>query len=495
MKSGTLFQLILKVLFVIILVGCSTQTNISTPSSEQPLSSTTSTPEPVIIKFWEYFGGASGDFFDAEAALFHETYPWITVEVEHFPDRNAYREALTLSFESGNAPDVFLRRHSVDQMVENKWIQPLTPWITDDWLARFPANSFIETRNMWQGEIYSFLTFAKSFPYILYINEELFEKAGLVDDQGNVLVPQTWGDVRSMAKQVTDAGDGEFYGIGLSVKDSRAMSWWFDLTMLAGAPGSPGFDYHSGQYAFGTHPAYGQIIDLLLGMQEDGSVYPFEGTLDDSNIYTFFGQGKYAMFMSGSYQVANLRRDYPEFTNYQIIPLPVPDDGRTGGLATIPTSHFFMTAQSQHPDEAWLWMDWVSSRGFHERMVSNGIGFSIYPDYNNEQTIPDSHMLQAYNATTAYVVYEPFPPAVTPQTALVSPESVVPDVGDVIIGIYTGQIEDWQGALEDLDAKKQAALETAIQEAQGNGIDVSIDNYIFPDWDPMQDYSPQFGGE
>jgi multiple sugar transport system substrate-binding protein len=71
---------------------------------------------------------------------------------------------------------------------------------------------------------------------------------------------------------------------------------------------------------------------------------------------------------------------------------------------------------------------------------------------------------------------------------MVKPEPIVPDIGDLLVGIYTGQIEDWKQALVDLDARKQAALESAIQAARDDGADVSMDDFIFTDWDPMKDY-------
>jgi ABC-type glycerol-3-phosphate transport system substrate-binding protein len=224
-------------------------------------------------------------------------------------------------------------------------------------------------------------------------------------------------------------------------------------------------------------------------MKEDGSVYPYEGTLDDSNLFSFFGQGKFAIFLGGSWSANNLKRDFPDLQDYRIIPLPVPDEGRRGGLMTNPGSgSYLMASQTPHPDEAWLWLDWISSRGFHERMVTNGLDFSLYADLNTPENIGDPHKVQAYQAATKYVVYGPFPPARNPQTALVRPEPVTPDVGDVLVGIYTGQIENWQQALIDLDTRKQTALEAALQTARDDGAEVSLEDYIFPDWNPMENY-------
>lgn len=486
------FNVLAVVIAIIVLAGCATPTVAPSVTPESSVPTTTPLPESVKITFWEWFGGAMGDFFEEEAGLFHEQYPWITVEVSHFPDQRAYRETLGLAFESENAPDTFIRRHPFSQLIENGWIQPFDPWITPEWLAKFPEGSFVETKNMWEGKIYAFPTYAFKHDRVLYINEDLFREAGLVDAEGKILTPQTWSDLLSMAKEITEVGNGEFYGIGIGIKDARHMSWWFDLAGLAGAGGPHEIDYRTGRYTFGTDPAYAQIVELLLGMKEDGSVYPYEGTLDDSNLYSFFGQGKFAIFLSGSWSATNLKREFSDFQNYRIISLPVPDEGRKGGFMMTPGSgSYFMSASAPYPDEAWLWLDWISSRGFHERMVTNGLDFSVYADLNTPVNITDPHKAQAYEAATKYVVYGPFPPARNPQTALVRPEPVVPDVGDVLIGIHTDQIEDWQQALIDLDARKQAALETAIQEARDAGANVSIEDYIFPDWNPMENYVTQ----
>jgi multiple sugar transport system substrate-binding protein len=224
-------------------------------------------------------------------------------------------------------------------------------------------------------------------------------------------------------------------------------------------------------------------------MKEDGSVYPNESSLDDSNTYSFFGQGKYAMFLSGSWATNNIKRDFPEFDNYRIIPLPIPDEGLQGGLPYLTGSgQFYISSQTKHPNESWLWIDWMSSHEFHERMVSKGLEYSVYPELNSPELITDSHKWEAYEAVTSNLVTIPFPPARNPETALVSPQAVVPDTGDVLVGIYTGQIGNWQEALTDLDERKQAALEDAIAQAQASGANVSIDDFIFADWDPMKDY-------
>lgn len=464
-----------------------TKPNIVSPPA--PEATNTASPEPVTIQFWEWYGGAYADFFENEAVLFNKQYPWITVQVSHYPDQNAYREILSLAFESESAPDTYIRRHTFQQVYDNNWAHPLDEWINPDWVAKFPSGSFVETKNVWDGKIYTFPFYANKFERVLYINEDMFREAGLVDQAGEITVPETWNELRSMALQITKSGQGNYYGIGIGIKDPRHMGWWFDLGNLAGASGTYEIDYRTAQYTFGTTPAFSEIVGLLLGMKEDGCVYPNESALDDSNLYSFFGQGKYAMFMSGSWSASNLKRDFPEFQNYRIIPLPFPDEGRSGGLPYAPGSgSFYMSSQTKHPKESWLWLDWISSQELHKRMVSMGLDYSIYAELNTPEYITDPHKWQAYEATTKYLVLLPFPPARNPETALVRPAAVVPDLGDVLVGIYTGQITDWQQSLLDLDQRKQAAFQAAIEEAQVAGAKVSVDDFIFSDWDPMKDY-------
>ena len=488
--------LILIAVITTIITSCASPVPVA-PSPAQVSSPTpkvvpTDLPTPVTIKFWEWYGGAWGDFCEEEAALFNKQYPWITVEVSHYPDQNAYREVLTLAFESNTAPDTYIRRHTFQQIFDNNWALPLDQWATPEWLSRFPKGSFVETKNGWDGHIYTFPYYANKFERVLYINEDMFREAGLVEQSGEIMVPQTWSELRSAAKQITETGQGNYYGIGVGIKDPRHMSWWFDLANLAGASGTYEIDYRTAKYSFGVDPVFTEIAELLVGMKNDGSVYPNESALDDSNLYSFFGQEKYAMFLSGSWSASNLKRDFPDFQNYRIIPLPIPDEGRNGGLPYAPGSgSFYMSSQTKYPNESWLWLNWLSSREHHIRMVTKGLDYSIYQDLNTPQNVTDTHKWQAYEAVTKYLVLLPFPPARNPQTGLVRPAAVVPDLGDVLVGIYTGQITDWKQALQDLDERKQSSFQEAITQAQANGANVSIDDFIFPDWNPMEDYITQ----
>jgi multiple sugar transport system substrate-binding protein len=494
-RRSTIVLLVI-VLLAGMLPGCqsapSQPTAVSPPAPAEPTNvppTATAMPEPVVIEYWDYRGGALVEFIKKEMVIFHEQYPWITINLTEFPDRRTYQEAVSLAFESGNAPDVFVRPVQLASMIKSGWIQPLDPHITPEWLNKFPAGSFLETVNMWQGKIYSYPANMSGVGRMLFLNTDMFKAAGLVDSSGAITPPKTWSDFRTMAKKITEAGKGKYYGIALSTKEARSMMWWFDMASLAGCGMAPyDYDFHTGKYEYGTNPAYAQIVELLLGMKADGSVYPYESTIEDANIHTFFGQEQFAIMMTGSYAVSNLAKDFPDFQNYEVVPLPVPDGGQTGQYALGPSGVYYLSSETKNPQDAWLWMDWLSHRDVHQRMVQQTTNYSIYSDLNNAQNITDPHAYQAYLASAAFGALAPFPPARNPNAALVQPEPVTPDFSDLLIGIYTGQVSDWKQALLDLDARKQAALEAAIAKAQADGLDVSMEDFIFADWDPMESY-------
>jgi multiple sugar transport system substrate-binding protein len=132
----------------------------------------------------------------------------------------------------------------------------------------------------------------------------------------------------------------------------------------------------------------------------------------------------------------------------------------------------------------------MASKGYGERYVQNGLDFSVHTEVNTPENVGEGLRAEAYAAATAYLVRPPYPPADNIDAQQVLPEAITsePDAGDILVGIYTGQIVDWKQALVDLDARKQAALDGAIQEANQQGFQISLEDYIYPAFNPMEDY-------
>ncbi|MBA3275579.1 MAG: hypothetical protein H0T72_07275, partial [Chloroflexia bacterium] len=69
--------------------------------------------------------------------------------------------------------------------------------------------------------------------------------------------------------------------------------------------------------------------------------------------------------------------------------------------------------------------------------------------------------------------------------------ALTPSWNDVMVGLFTGQLTDVAASMQDLQDRATAERARAIQAAQEKGAAVSLDDFIFAHWDPMQDYTPE----
>jgi len=63
-----------------------------------------------------------------------------------------------------------------------------------------------------------------------------------------------------------------------------------------------------------------------------------------------------------------------------------------------------------------------------------------------------------------------------------------PNLNEIVQGIYTGQITDIEGTLQDLQDRANVELDRAIEAARAKGAEVTREDYVFPNYNPMEDY-------
>ncbi len=68
---------------------------------------------------------------------------------------------------------------------------------------------------------------------------------------------------------------------------------------------------------------------------------------------------------------------------------------------------------------------------------------------------------------------------------------ITPDLGETIQRLFTGQLSDPKAAMQDLKDRMVAELERAIRAAQDKGAQVSRDDWVFPNWNPTEDYTDE----
>ncbi|GCE22156.1 ABC transporter substrate-binding protein [Dictyobacter kobayashii] len=448
-----------------------------------------STGKTVTLQYWDSFVSQAA-WVDQEINLFQQAHPSIKIK-KTTQAGNTFNTIYPLSVRSGKVPDVSTipGPDPLAAQVQKGWYLDWNRWATDSWKVRFPPQSFLEGTNVFNGKIYS-AQLNSSAPFVqLYTNDQVFKDAGLTNSDGSAMVPHTWDDVTRSAEAITRKSNGQIAGFAFSGGEGPI---WFAFMLHvfvvgAGTPqGAFGADDRVGKFTYGSDRNYTDFIDLLLDWKEHGFIYSNVMSTKDEVQRRFFAQGKIGMITNGVWAQPTWKQD--GFTKYSlsalISPATTPKAYYGRGNAG---SEFVISAKTKHPDESWAWIDWLYSPAAGKRWVEMGEDASIYPQNNDPAKTKDRQFAQ-FLETTRLTRIRPNTLLRNPQTAKVVLNGVSPDIGDVLQGIFTGQIKDIQGSLQELDARWEAERARAIKAANQQGYKVSLSDYIFPDWDPTKDY-------
>lgn len=449
--------------------------------------------QQVTIEYWDWWVTQSPTI-DSEIKLFEQAHPNIRIKkTTQVVDK--YPELLQLAMKSGNAPDVFLvpeKPKHIDQ-IRQGWLLPLNKWATKEWQAQFPEGSFAEGDNVIDGKIYS-VPYEGPAPWLqLYINTKLFKEAGLVDEKGEVKVPRTWDEVREAARVITKSSGGKAYGYGFGNKQKFILPWQLWMTQTSGAPDAgSGMDARTGKYSWGTNPVFANWIEFFMGMKEDGSIIPNAMSMDDEMARAAFADGRFAMLVGGVWNQAGWAKTHPSFKDYMVAPLPYEGTTQKSYFYRVPGGWGWgISSQTRHPEEAWLWFDWLNSKEAAIRWVKDGQGLRVQPEANKIEYAKTPQFAQYMQIAAEGVKLGPAPSLKHPEMTEVKEQQTLPNIQNILEGIYSGQITDYKEALMDLESRQNAELQRAIKEAQDRGVKVDPNWWKVPDWDLTKDYVQQ----
>lgn len=316
------------VLTLIVIVATSIMTSIATP-------------EKIKIRFAMF--GAPPEislYKDVFIPEFEKKYPYIDVELEVYP-HGEYLPKLMAEFVAGTLPDVVkLMDVQILSMVEGGMLRPLDEFINDPEIGIDKGEFFDFTwklpglvyKNKTYGVPIDFLTFA------LYYNPELFEKAGLDPNKP----PENWDELLSYSKELVKVTE---YGFSLPGWDMP----WFVFLYEAGGTVWERVDGKVIGPAFNKEPGVKALTFIADMIHKYKVAYP--NIWGETPPLTLFAEGKLAMLIDGPWQIAALRKDYPNFTTWSTAPLPAGPAGRANCLFG---SAFGVSSLSEHPREAWL---------------------------------------------------------------------------------------------------------------------------------------------
>ena len=458
------------------------------------------TGDPTTFR-WVDSGDQKAVFWNAFFEKYMEAHPNVTIQYDALP-WNEIAQVVPLGVRNGTAHDVFQRPLAVSlaQAVNEGWIAPLDDIIPDfeAWKGSFPGGVFVEGITGFNGKTYSFpATSNKRYGSHLLYNVDYLDEAG-VDPQAG---PMSADDFVATAKKVTENGAGRYFGF---IMGGNQVNRWGaivrEFSRMAGAKsmgvGNFDVDLSTGEIPY-TNPLYLEAIDVLLRLRDDGSVFPGTLSMNAPEARARMPQGAAGMILQGPWNIPIWLRENPDF-NFNIAGQPLLDPPTLVPITVGPGGsnevHVFSGASDANKQIAG---DIFHYLGTYEGQVAWATLVGAADPAIFAEAIAEADMnpleRQALLMFNEQVRVGPSQIVRNPATADVNLElrPISPNLAETVQGIYTEQIGDIEGAIQDLADRANAELDRAIAAAQDKGADVSRDDYVFPNWDANEDYGEE----
>jgi multiple sugar transport system substrate-binding protein len=375
-------------------------------------------------------------------------------------------------------------------------VAPLDDIIPDfeSWRANFPPGVFLEGITTFGGKTYTFpLSSNQRYGTMVFFNDALMERAGLAIPDAAM----SWTEFREAARKLTEAGSGSSYGFIIGGKDSgRLAEIVTNFAAMVGAVGSNTLagpmNWLTGEYNYVTDE-FLAAVELLLAMNSDGSIFPGSLSLSQPDADARMAQGMAAMTLDGPWLIDRWEEEAPDF-QYSLGSQPIQDGAKViplGYPAGGANPHFIFSESAVKEVAGDLLAQWGTPDGqkAFQRIVGGALR-AILPGASEGVQI-DERSQQALTWFNEQMRLHPDPRARNPDVGMVFLEEqrLQPNFGEVMQGLMTGQLTDPKMVLQDLQDRAEAELERAIKAAQAKGAQVSRDDWVFPNWDPMRDYT------
>jgi multiple sugar transport system substrate-binding protein len=329
--------MMLRVLFALLLLlaGCA-----PAPSDRQ------------TIRFWTM--GREGEVVQQLLPEFERRNPDIRVQVQQVPWSAAHEKLLT-AFAGDTLPDLCQ--------------------LGNTWLPEFAALDALTELDVYSA--YSEAVAAEDyFPGIWATNvidghllgvpwyvdtRLLFYRSDLLKKAGFEAPPRSWDEWKRVLSALKKQAGAERYALLLPLNEPEP------LIALALQQGDP-LLRESGRWGGFSSPGFRRALDFYATMYRNGWA-PAVGTAQISNVWTEFGRGQFAFYISGPWNIGEFKRRLPaeRQDDWMTAPLPGPEGP---GASTAGGSSLVIFRSSRHREAAWRLVEYLSEPAvqlrFHE---------------------------------------------------------------------------------------------------------------------------------
>ncbi|HKR64547.1 MAG TPA: extracellular solute-binding protein, partial [Thermoanaerobaculia bacterium] len=254
------------------------------------LSCTSRSSTTTTIRFWGL--GREGEVVAALLPEFYKENPGIRVDVQQIPWTAAHEKMLTAHV--GNSlPDIAQTGNTwIPEFVAVRAIEPLD--------ARVAQSHSVDKRDYFPGIWDTNVVGGTLYGVPWYVDTRvLFYRTDMIPTP-----PRTWSEwIAVMEKLEREAKDPHFFPLLMPTNE------WAQPVLLAAQRGAE-LVSDDGHARF-EDPRFTQAFAFYIDIYKRGLAPPM-GASQVTNLYQQFGAGEFAMFISGPWDVGNLRERLPK---------------------------------------------------------------------------------------------------------------------------------------------------------------------------------------
>lgn len=388
MKKNVLLTLV-SFLIVASLAACSSNTNSTSPTSPDSPSSKPETSnsgeqgEKTKISYW------TGDRHDSEFITelvneFNATNEE-NIEVELVVKGDDFDQALDLSFQTSDAPDVIrVKENTIQTFYKKGFLAPIDEFMTDELKEKYPEMIDL---NSFNGERYSMPNYGTTMRLIY--NKDLFAKAGISAP------PTTLAELVSVAKKITEVGKADgAYGFAQNFKSpGSALGRSSRVIAEVSGYGGFGYDFKTAKYDFS---GFKPIMEAFKQIKDDGSMLPGVESLDIDPLRAQFAEGKIGMYLSFSAEATVYQSQFPAKIDWAAAPVPSIDGNFNGASGFLGGQWLALSSKSENKEAAWKFMEFMYDESNLQQYQEKGFGISMVPSVSAVAANPDVKGIEGF---------------------------------------------------------------------------------------------------
>lgn len=358
---------------VLLMVGCSNNTESSSNNGEEK-------DGPTTVTFWHSMGGAAQEALNAIVDEYNGSQDKVKINAEY---QGTYDEALTKFHTvagTESAPTMMqVFEIGTKSMINSGFVEPIQTLVDEDGYDMSGLEENITNYYKIDDTFYS-MPFNSSTP-VMYYNKDAFKAAGLDPEKA----PATFEEVEEAGKAIVKANP-EMKGFAL-----QAYGWLYE--QLLANQGALLMNNDNGRTETPTEIGFteeqGKSVFNWVKKMIDDKTFANYGTNGDNMVAGFLA-GDVAMFMQSSASARDVIDNAPFEVGVAFIPHP--DAVERQGVVIGGASLWMMKDKSDEEKKAaWEFMKYLQTKEVQAKWHVGTGYFAINPDAYNEQVVKDAY--------------------------------------------------------------------------------------------------------